>query len=130
MNPITLTKVAVYNGDLAEAARSYRQECEEISWGLGNTRKFGLFEENPAYLLMVSQQKDKKVNEMGYNFILTITSDSGELNEERFREFMGRTRISFKPAVKSLEDMMQNLGMTFLVFKQHGKKAMEVLKNM
>jgi len=96
---------------------------------LGNTIKFGVYEPSPQpYLLIASQQKDKQLTSYGYNFILTITSDSLEFNSRLEKEFMEKTQIQLRDAPAPLSRMMQNINLVLPIFKEHGELAMQVLR--
>jgi hypothetical protein len=125
--PKTLTKVAVLYDDLESRVKKFSKEAKPVAVGFGNTLKYGLYNENPPYLMMVSQQKDKILNAQGYNLILTITSDSDNLNNQIYEDFRQKTNMELREASESLAEMMQAVGVSFVVFKKYGQKAMDVL---
>lgn len=132
--PITLARVAIFNGNLETAVQRFNPACARVTAGLGNTKKYALYHEGQRpYLLMVSQQINKEITVVqgsSYNSQLTVTSRYSDLNEEVAREFQTKTGIEFRESPAKLAEFMQNMGMSFSVFEMHGQKAMEVLRGL
>lgn len=128
-SPKTLTKVAVLHDSLENRAKKFNQEVQTIALDVGNKVKYGLYNENPPYLMMVSQQQDKFLTDYGYNIILTISSDSGQLNQIICEEFRQKTGIEMEEAPMLLAKMMEKRGISLEVFKKYGPDAMEILKS-
>lgn len=128
--PLTLTRVGIAEDELGFVVGNYSEELTRINVGAEDVKKYGLYSENPEYLLIVSRQADGLLTHPGYNVILTVTSESIETNTHVAHKFEQNTGIALKEAPKSLEGIMQLCyTMSFPVFKKHGKKAMDILKN-
>ncbi len=126
----TLTKVGISEDELGSVVRNYSKELTIINVGAKDVKKYGLYSENPEYLLIASRQADGLLTHPGYNVILTVTSESNETNAQIAHEFEQKTGIDLREAPKGLERIMQICyEISFPVFKQNGKKAMDILKN-
>lgn len=129
--PLTLTRVGIFGDDLGFVVGNYSEELNRINVGEEDVKKYGLYSDNPEYLLIVSRQADGLLTNPEYNVILTVTSESIETNEEVASKFEQDTGIILREAPKSLEGIMQLCyTMSFPLFKKHGKKAMDILKNL
>ncbi|HLD37000.1 MAG TPA: hypothetical protein VJA86_00210 [Candidatus Nanoarchaeia archaeon] len=129
--PQTLTRVGIFEDELGSVAGNYSEELTRINVGAKDVKKYGPYSENPGYLIIVSRQADGLLTHPGYNVILTVTSESNETNAQVACEFEQKTGINLREVPKSLERMMQICyEISFLTFKQHGKKAMDILKSL
>jgi hypothetical protein len=132
--PITLARVALFNGDLERAAQAFNPQCVKLEIGLGNSVKYALYQqETRPYLLMVSQQTKKEitvVQGVSYDCILTVSSRYSDLNAEMAREFQAKSGIDFRDAPSKFAEFMQGVGLSLIVFERHGQKAMDILKGM
>lgn len=129
LGPSTLTRVSMFMGDLEKATRIFSPRFRPIMSLLGNTVKYGLYEENPdPRLIIVSQQIDLQVAPEGYTLIFTVGSDSQDLNERTARSFQNLTGILLKEAPEWLA-RQNNWGITpaYMIFKKYGSQAMESL---
>jgi len=129
--PITLVKVGIFNGDLAETVKKFSEKLVYFPIGFGNTNKYSFFKEceNP-YWLTVCQQKDKDDNSFGYNSHLTVTSCSTNRNQEIADKFEKETSIRLDVQVPSgLEKHFQFLNIAFSIFEKNPKAAMGFLSN-
>jgi len=126
----TLVKAGEFNSSLEEAVKKFRDKLEPVTVGLGNTVKFAIFKESAEpYFLMIAQQKDKIINEYGYNVSMNITSYSDDKNEQLYRDFISDTGMSLDitpPSILTAGMGMWN--MCFSIFEKNPKKAMVILK--
>ncbi|MEK6882291.1 MAG: hypothetical protein AABY22_21915 [Nanoarchaeota archaeon] len=92
--PETLVRGAIYNEDIEKVLYNFDERFERLDSMLGNTIPFGLYSRVPEpYFILISQQKDRWVSEFGYNVLLSITSESSELNENLFNKLKERTKL-------------------------------------
>ncbi|MDO8622887.1 MAG: hypothetical protein Q7R52_01470 [archaeon] len=125
--PITLTKVAEYHGDLENDVSSFNFEAEMLDKD-PTSIDFGIYQTNPQYLLIVSHRTDGELED-GYNLVVSIISDSFEINNSLERKFAKRLGVALKDAPACLSKGRYSFGKEiFPVFKKHGDKAMEILK--
>lgn len=128
--PKTLVRVGAFNEDLGDVVNKFDENIFPIPFGLGNTVKYGLFNEKESYLLMVSQQKEK-LKFRGYNVVLSITSYSEERNKQIAREFENSTGPDLNVKVPDfLKETTEFLEMGFKVFEKDPKRAMEALSKL
>lgn len=89
-----------------------------MTFGLGNTVKYAFLGENPdSYLLMVSQQKERRLSPLGYNVILSVTSRSSDRNREIADQFEEETGMDLSLRVpESLQSQMDLISRLFFKF--------------
>jgi len=93
--PTTLVRVGIHDDSLEIAVKRSHLQMSKVKYGLGNTIKYCAFNKTgEPYLLMISQQIEKRLSSGMYNAELTITSYSNETNiraaEVFEREIRGR----------------------------------------
>jgi len=128
-NPNTLTRVSLFMGDLEREARKFSPKFRPLASILGNTVKYGFYEESPdPRLIIVSQQMDLQHSPGGYTLMLTVSSDSQRVNERTAISFQDTTGIPLSEAPEWIATQ-NNLGITpaYLIFKKYGPRAMDVL---
>lgn len=129
-HPETLAKFSLYNGRLEEAVSRLTNPLKIVEFGLGNTVKYAghnSSSEEP-YLLMVSQEKNRRVSPWGYNTILTITSLSDPTNRQVSDRFESETGIRFNIEIPAnMKEIYSLMGKVFPLFLKDPQKFMDEL---
>jgi hypothetical protein len=129
--PKTLLKTGIFHGDLEKAVKKFNPNVEYLDKGLGNTVKYGCFENTKdPYLFIISQQKDEIVNKAGFNTCLSIISYEEKTNLKIFKEFTEASKITLNvmPPEWLLGFFMLYGPQTFLRFEENPEFAMSLLK--
>ncbi len=130
--PTTLVKVGVFNGTLEESVKKFHPLIQPISFGLGNTNKYGIFEntEHP-YLFIIAQQKQKILSPEGYNTSLSITSYNEKRNLRLAKKFRNLSGIELNIEVPEwFKQNAEVLNQAFEIFEKHPLDAMRFLSNL
>src|SRR5665811_2187859 len=129
--PITLTRVAEYQGDLEKEVGSFNFTAELLNKDLRST-EFGIYDSTKEpYLLFVSHKTDGKLTKgltEDSNLVLTITSYSDKLNKSIEKKFIKKLNLNYTP--NWISNNMDCAGKyIFSLFEEHGEEeAMKLLK--
>ena len=128
--PKTLVKVGIFIRDLEKALMKFDSEIQQVPIGFIDMYKYVIYKEKPApYFLMISQRQEITFEE--YNVLLTITSDSDELNQKIYEEFRQKTGISLRDVLAPSSLGTELMGISFLAYKKRGEKSfMDFLKKL
>ena len=128
--PVTLVRAGFLDSPLMERVSASTVPLVPIRSMVGNTDQYGAFvQDNPHYLLMVSQQRDRIRNTYGSNLALTVTSRSHTKNEAVARRFLQETGLDLSLSVpEAVRSMYQGIAMAFLVLEKKPEQAMAVLR--
>jgi hypothetical protein len=128
--PQVLVRVGRFDNSLEDAVKKCTEPLTRARFGLGNTIKYAIFKESAEpYFLMVSQQKERIVNPMGYNVILTVASYSDSRNQQVASQFEKETGMNLGISVPDfLKKGAAIIGRSFQAFEKNPEEAMSVLR--
>jgi hypothetical protein len=126
--PITLTGISEYSGDLEDAIDRFNFTWEKIGKDSVSV-SFCLYDKNPyPYLLLASQRTDGKLTE-GFNFIWSVTSYLSDMNAQIKEKFELKTGINLIKTPPEYHNFMDNIGKLFLPkFEESEEGALRLLK--
>lgn len=126
--PITLTGVSEFHGDLEDAIDRFNFTWERIGKDSIST-SFCLYDKNPhPHLLLASQRTDGKLTE-GFNFIWSVTSYFPDMNSNIKEKFELKTGINLIKTSPEYHNLMDNIGKLFLPkFEESEEEALRLLK--
>ena len=123
--PETLVKVATSFDDLEDLVKRFSTDIINVPSVMGNTVQYGFFEDSPTYFFMISQQIKKQIEpKYSYNIILSVTSESSELNQEVYKKLIEKTRLEFMEAPEFLTRNTEIFNQMFYILKFKGKDAL------
>ena len=105
--PVTLRRVAFYNGSVAEVLKRFSRKFVCTSNNPENEVLYSLFEEKELpYLLRVMQTRTIGDNPHDWNNVaITVTSESSERNDLVMRDLEHRTGLYLREADERAEDL-------------------------
>ena len=132
IQPTTLIKTGIFNGDLESSVKRFNPNMEYLSVGLGNTNKYAIYDtQGDHYLLIIAQQKDKLISPTGHNTSLSITSYKDKKNIKIAKKFSNLSGIDLDLETPDwFKKNLQSMNLAFPIFEKNPEAAMKFLKMM